>query len=117
MKKWSTETFQHNHLRLMKCHLWFVAFWLAVAFGGAAYVFRDRGGISSELISFSAFYSIPALMHGLLAYGSFNKIELSRRASEVVFALLLVVFPVGTFLSMFIFLPATQWKIPTPKEK
>ncbi len=57
-------------------------------------------------------FSLPAVMHGVLSYGSYRKIEISRRISEFVFGFLLLVFPVGTFLSMYLLMPATQWRDP-----
>lgn len=56
---------------------------------------------------------IPVLLHLLLAYGSYKKIELSRKTSVVIFALLAITaLPIGTILSLFLFLPATQWEVP-----
>jgi hypothetical protein len=59
-----------------------------------------------------SWFSLPIVLHLLLALGSYKKIEFSRKVSEIVFALLLLAFPVGTLMSMYIFLPATTWKSP-----
>jgi hypothetical protein len=53
---------------------------------------------------------VPVGVHSVLAYGSHKKIELSRKVSEFVFAMLILAFPVGTLLAMFLFLPATVWQ-------
>ncbi|TDR77867.1 hypothetical protein [Paludibacterium purpuratum] len=56
--------------------------------------------------------TLPVFSHGLPAYGSYQKNEISRKVSEIIFALGLIGFPIGTFLSIYLFLPATQWKDP-----
>ena len=60
-----------------------------------------------------AFFTPFILLHGLLAVGAKKKIELSRKVSEIVFAIILLGFPIGTLLSMLYFLPKTTWKQPT----
>lgn len=53
------------------------------------------------------------VLHLLLAYGSYRKVELSRKVSVWVFVMLAIgTAPVGMLLAAFFFLPATQWKIP-----
>jgi len=113
MRKWESEIFRNNHLRLMKCHIGFCAFWFVIAVGGLVYFLLNSEGITAVIVViFVVVYSLPVLMHGLLSYGSYKKIEASRRISEFIFALLLLAFPIGTFLSMYLCLPTTQWKAP-----
>jgi hypothetical protein len=57
-----------------------------------------------------SFFFLPIPIHLALAYGSYRRIDLSRKASEILFALMLLAFPIGTLLSMFLFLPATVWQ-------
>lgn len=53
------------------------------------------------------------LLHLLLAYGSYRKVELSRKASVVVFLILAIgTVPIGILLAIFVFMPATQWQSP-----
>jgi hypothetical protein len=112
MRKWDSEIFNNNHLRLMKCHIGmaivyfcFYLFWFGV-------VMLDRTTNARSLVLAIGFLSPPVLIHLALAYGSYRRIELSRKASEIVFAILLLAFPIGTFLSIFLFLPATEWQVP-----
>lgn len=116
MKQWET-TFNNNHLRLMRVHIGFVVFYfvLVSAFGyfgnhpilGALYEERSSWQIFVE--SLLGFMPIMAV-HFLLAIGAKRKLELSRRISEIVFAIMLLGFPIGTILSAFYFLPRTIWK-------
>lgn len=107
MQKLEVEMYRENNIRLMKCHIGMLILYLLIGVGVMAF-------ISSGATFFSLFMlSIPVFLHLLLAYGSYKKIELSRKASVVVFVLLAIgVIPIGTILSIFIFLPATQWKAP-----
>ncbi|WP_444994569.1 hypothetical protein [Aliikangiella sp. IMCC44359] len=54
-------------------------------------------------------FSLPAILHLALAYGSKRGSEISRKISVGVGVLMLLTFPVGTVLA-FSFLPLTQWK-------
>jgi len=60
----------------------------------------------------ATFSSWPALMHGALAHGSYRKIEISRKIPEFIFVIMLLAFPIGTFLSMYVCAPLTDWKDP-----
>jgi hypothetical protein len=113
MRTYECDIFDDNHLLLMKCHIWFCILWLLLPIGGIANVFSSAENFHPVMAVISiVVFSLPALMHGLLAYGSYRKMEISRRISEFVFGFLLLAFPVGTFLSMYVCLPATQWKDP-----
>jgi len=54
-------------------------------------------------------FSLPALLHLALAYGSKLGNEISRKISVGVGILMLLTFPIGTVIA-FSFLPLTQWK-------
>jgi len=88
----------------MKCHIGVFIFYLII---GIFVIIASR--VTEELIVFAIFMFLLTLIHGLLAYGSYKKIEISRKISEFIFALCLLAFPVGTFLAIYLFLPATQW--------
>ncbi len=108
MRKWNSDIYRDNHLRLMRFHAVFSLIYLLIFLGG---IFALEKSLKEGLLLLFV-VGWPFFMHGLLSYGSFRKVELSRKASEVVFAILLVAFPIGTFLSMYLLLPATQWKDP-----
>ncbi len=46
-----------------------------------------------------------SVVHTILAYGSYNRYELSRKMSEYVFGLWALAFTVGIILSMYMMLP------------
>lgn len=94
----------------MKCHIGMAVFYGCLF--GFVIAMLDRTISSASYALAVGFFSVPVLLHLVLSYGSFRRFELSRKASEVVFALLLLAFPIGTLLSMFLFLPATGWKTP-----
>jgi hypothetical protein len=87
----------------MRCHLGVLAFYLLV---GSLLVWW-----AGNLI-ISVAFALPVALHSVLAYGSYKRIEFSRKVSEFVFAMLILAFPVGTLLAMFLFLPATVWQSP-----
>jgi hypothetical protein len=103
----SSEIFNNNHLRLMKCHIAVLIFNALIGLG----ILSLAGG--GEKLFLLIIPGIPILLHSILAYGSYKKIEMSRKASVVVFVLLAIgAIPIGTIISIFFFLPATQWKTP-----
>lgn len=116
MRKWET-TFNNNHLRLMRVHIGFVVFYiiLAIVYAFFAYGFGAHATFEKLILFCFLFFSPLILLHGLLAIGAKNKIEISRKISEIVFAFLLLAFPIGTILSMLYFLPKTTWKMPDDK--
>jgi hypothetical protein len=107
VRKWDSEILENNHIRLMKCHLGVVAFYLA-AF--SLLVWWEETGVGRLIIS--VVFAVPVSVHLLLAYGSYKRVELSRKVSEFIFATLILAFPIGTVLAMFLFLPATTWEAP-----
>jgi hypothetical protein len=50
------------------------------------------------------------LIHLALAWGSRVKSNISRRISMFIGFLLFLGFPIGTFISLFFFLPLTDWE-------
>ncbi|MCL2021921.1 MAG: hypothetical protein FWG81_07490 [Betaproteobacteria bacterium] len=106
MRKWESGIFRNNHLRMTKCHFWLFVLYMCT---GLILVSIDTDPTSIIILFF--WFSL-ALIHILLSYGSYKKIEIARRISEFVFATYLLGFPVGTFLAMYLFLPATLWKNP-----
>lgn len=113
MQTWNSDIFQSNHLRLMKCHIGLLVLWLIVTFFGiAAQVFDPGSDSDGSDVAMVVFCALMAVLHAALSYGSYKKIEVSRKASEFIFALTLLAFPIGTFLAMYLLLPATQWKEP-----
>lgn len=112
MKKWET-TFNNNHLRLMQVHIGFVVFYiiLAILYVFFAYSFGAHVTFEKLILTCMLFFSPFILLHWLLAVGAKNKVEISLKVSEIVFAFLLLVFPIGTILSMLYFLPKTTWKL------
>ena len=112
MKKWNT-TFNNNHLRLMRVHIGFIVFYLILAviwlYTAIEFGNQETAAMGHIIVAF-IFFTPFILLHGLLALGAKKKTELSRKGSEIIFAFLLLGFPVGTLLSMLYFLPRTTWK-------
>lgn len=113
MKKWEA-TFNDNHLRLMRVRIGFVGFYivLVLLYVGFGYGFGVHANLFQLLIMCFLFFLPMISLHTFLAIGAKNKIEVSRKISEIVFALLFLSFPIGTILSMLYFLPKTTWKMP-----
>jgi len=111
------EIFNNNHLRLMKYHIGLAIFY-GCLFGFLGFLTAENNQTvtTASFALIIGFFSLPALIHLLLSYGSYRRIELSRKASEIVFVLLFLAFPIGTLLSMYLFLPATVWKASDDKK-
>lgn len=101
----------------MKCHIGLLVLWLIITLFGIVALVLDPGS-DSDGSGFAtvAFCALLAVLHAALSYGSYKKIEVSRKVSEFIFALTLLAFPIGTFLAMYLLLPATQWKEPENSE-
>lgn len=115
MKKWES-TFNNNHLRLMRVHIGLMIFYF-IFFGLVAYFLSVLPNENSEPVGFlknlmliMVGYSPLFVLHLLLAIGAKKKLELSRKISEIVFAIMVLAFPIGTILSLLYFLPRTIWK-------
>jgi hypothetical protein len=109
MRKWNSEIYNDNHLRLMKCHIGMAVFYACLS--GLLMAFDLRVWI---FFAIGLFFPV-ILIHLVLSYGSYKRDEQSRKASEILFALMLLGFPVGTLLSMYFLLPATMWQAPDDK--
>lgn len=108
MKTWETAIYRGNNIRLMKCHITVAILYLVIV-----------GGIVATTITsdqWPLLLLMPGLfvfLHLLLAYGSYRKVELSRKVSVFLFLVLAIgAAPVGILLAIFIFMPATQWHLP-----
>ena len=110
MRKWDSVIFKNNHLRLMMWHIFFAFFWLFIPIIAMVKI-KNKGSVGGMLIPIIISF-LPTLIHGALSYGSYKKIEISRKISEFIFGMMLLAFPVGTFLSMCFILPTLQWKNP-----
>jgi hypothetical protein len=108
MKKWDTAVYRNNNIRLMWYHVGFFVLWLAVALWLAG--LRSGEQADAKTLLGLLLFSAPLVLHAVLGYGSLKRMELSRKVSEWVFALLVLAFPIGTFLSIYFFLPATMWE-------
>jgi hypothetical protein len=113
MRKWNSEIYNDNHLRLMKCHIGIAVFYFCLLL--LALLLKQEAAARNLVFPVHVFI-LFFLTHLVLAYGSYERIELSRKASEIAFVLLMVLFPIGTLLSMFLFLPATMWQVPDDKK-
>jgi phosphatidylserine synthase len=109
MRKWDGAIFKNNHLRLMMWHIFFALFWFLIP---VVVMIKIQSKGSAGMLIPIAISFLPTLMHGVLSYGSYKKIEISRKISEFIFGMMLLAFPVGTFLSMYLILPTLQWKNP-----
>lgn len=101
----------------MRVHIGFVVFYLVLAllYIFFLYYFSNDMQVSTIIFTCMVFFLPLILLHVSLMIGAKNKIEISRKISEIVFAFLLLAFPIGTILSMLYFLPKTVWKMPNDK--
>ncbi|STZ64002.1 Uncharacterised protein [Moraxella lacunata] len=115
MKQWES-TFNNNHLRLMRVHIGLMIFYAVFFLFCSYFLYNLRMDRVIEISFLRVFTSVMLLyipffaFHLLLAIGAKRKSEMSRKISEIVFAIMLLGFPVGTILSAFYFLPKTIWK-------
>jgi phosphatidylserine synthase len=99
----NSEIFNNNHLRLMKRHIAVLIFYALLGAGIMSLMKSDKR------VFLLIMFGLPVLIHSVLAYGSYKKNEISRQISVVVFVILAIgLMPIGTFVFIFIFLPATQ---------
>ena len=96
----------------MRVHIGFVVFYVIAAIIWIYSAIDYANEKTSVMVMVFIFFTPFILLHSLLAVGAKKKIELSRKFSEIVFAIILLGFPVGTLLSMLYFLPKTTWKQP-----
>ena len=116
MKTWHT-TYRDNHLRLKRVHIgctiFYALFLLPMLL---ALLMQQPINSFFTLLLMVIFCTFPICLHALLAYGAAQKYECSRKVSEMVFAIMLLGFPIGTWLAIYFFLPRTQWQAPDETE-
>lgn len=104
MTNWTGETYNNNHLRLMRFHRGLAVFYAVLIVPIAAFVDELAASIALGLLA-------VVVVHTLLAIGCQRKTEHARKASEFVGMLMLFGFPVGTLLGYFL-LQRTYWAAP-----
>lgn len=108
-KKWGDDIFKNNHLRL--CAYSII---MAVFYAVCDYVLPF---MPAEDYAFSyGFFLWLSIFHLFLSLGCYFRTEFARKLSVLAFAIVLFWIPVGTILSIHIFLPATVWKYPEDTE-
>lgn len=120
LKEWEDEFYNNNHIRASNRHiallLWNI--FLTVIF--VAIVTTETSNTEKTIYDYAVIILLASpflILHVLLAIGCRRKLILARKGSKIVFALILLGFPVGTFLAMFSFLPTTIWKEPITGEQ
>ncbi|MDH2435243.1 hypothetical protein QCD60_22210 [Pokkaliibacter sp. MBI-7] len=98
MKKWESEIFKDNNIKLMNFHIVFSCLYPSFLglFGIAWY--QHSGDVSLLASALCLFFTC---LHAALAYGSKHKIEASRKLSELLGVMLMFGFPVGTIIGYF----------------
>ena len=104
----ATETFGNNPWLLAKCHVGVAITYIALSL--LCLVFFPEASIKAKTILAGLF--VFGLIHAALAPACARRREQARRISEFLFAVLILAFPIGTLLSIYLFLPATQWRAP-----
>ncbi|MDR0736593.1 MAG: hypothetical protein LBF51_07165 [Zoogloeaceae bacterium] len=102
----TAETFGNNPLLLAKCHVGVAVTYVALSVFGL--VFFPEASIRAKTILAGLF--VFGLIHAALAPACAKRNEQARRISEFLFSALILAFPIGTLLSIYLFLPATQWQ-------
>lgn len=103
MEKWNVDIYKNNNFQLMIYHIIFSVLSLMIGLLILSLIPKSIYGFT--ILGWS-------VVHAILAYGTINKYELSRKASEFIFGLWALAFPVGTILSIYLILPTTQWAKP-----
>jgi hypothetical protein len=104
----SAETCNNNPLLLAKCHIGVALTFIALCVLG--FVFFPETSLKVKAIPAGLFAF--ALIHAALASACVRRNEQARKISEFLFSVLILFFPIGTLLSIYLFLPATQWQCP-----
>ncbi len=108
MRAWPLPVYNNNHIKLMAFHIGLTAFYLILLYVAFDAAFTDnKGSVALAAVWCACF----VILHLSLAYGSLFRLELSRKASELVGGLLLLGFPIGTIAGYF-FLQYTLWQQP-----
>ncbi len=110
MTTWHT-TYRDNHLRLKRVHIGWTIFYTLFLLLTLLLMQKNAGNAPAQFV-IMVFFAFPICLHALLAYCAAQKYEWSRKVSEIVFAIMLLGFPIGTWLALYFFLPKTRWQIP-----
>jgi hypothetical protein len=104
----NAEPYDGNPRLLAKCHIGVAATFIALSIAG--FLFFPEADVKIRVILAGLFAF--GLIHAALAPACDKRDEQARRISEFLFSVLILAFPVGTLLSIYLFLPATQWRRP-----
>ncbi|MDR1349270.1 MAG: hypothetical protein LBJ59_00550 [Zoogloeaceae bacterium] len=104
----TAETYVNNPRLLAKCHIGVAVTYMALCVLG--FIFFPDASVKTKIILAGLF--VFGLIHAALAPACAKRNEQARRISEFLFSVLILAFPVGTLLSIYLFLPATQWQPP-----
>jgi hypothetical protein len=107
----SAEPYDSNPRLLAKCHIGVAVTFIVLSVSG--FILFPEASVKSKAILAGLF--ALGLIHAALAPTCDRRNELARRISELLFSALILAFPVGTLLSIYLFLPATQWQRPAPE--
>ncbi|MDR3159655.1 MAG: hypothetical protein LBU11_11780 [Zoogloeaceae bacterium] len=118
----SAEPVADNPRLLAKCHAGVAATYIVLSVFGLGLIlfsrelFPDSKHLFPEeniqTIAILAGLFVFGLIHAALAPACARRSEQARRISEFLFSVLILAFPIGTLLSIYLFLPATQWQVP-----
>lgn len=97
MKNWNKEVFKNNNVLLMIYHIIFSV--ISIMMGLLIFAFNAKN-YGFIIFAWSA-------VHTILAYGTYNRYELSRKMSEYIFGLWALAFTVGIILTIYMMLPKT----------
>lgn len=101
--------FQNNHIKLMKIHQCLAIFYAIILLVIEIFLFSNGVGELSVQLMPILIFAFPIILHIVLAIGAREKNDLARQVSVAIFVLMFLCVPIGTILSMMVFLPATQW--------
>ncbi|MDR1648495.1 MAG: hypothetical protein LBR88_10790 [Zoogloeaceae bacterium] len=114
----TAETLANNPRLLAKCHVGVALTYLILSILGILDSIQSEeasiqsADINIQVIIVLAVFFVLGLIHAALAPACARRSERARRISEFLFSALILAFPVGTLLSIYLFLPATQWQAP-----
>ncbi|MDR2625372.1 MAG: hypothetical protein LBC37_03490 [Zoogloeaceae bacterium] len=123
----SAEPVADNPRLLAKCHVGVAATYIVLSVSGLIVIlfsrelFPDSKHLFPEeniqTITILAGLLVFGLIHAALAPACVRRSEQARRISEFLFSVLILAFPIGTLLSIYLFLPATQWRAPAAENE
>lgn len=95
MQNWNKDVFKNNNILVIIYHIIFCVISLIMGLLICAFNAKNYGLI---VLGWS-------LVHSLLAYGTYNQCEFSRKMSEFTFGFWALAFSAGIILSMYMMLP------------